>query len=164
MTIVREFRIFCFIAVFAAAGYSQAVTPCEANSDIKKVADGWLRYSAGGFSFCLPSELKPKKAKCFDGGCFRFDGEGMILMIDLDAAAGRPNSQRHLKTYREEFISVDGKPAWIWYFETDGKMKGSSGVSIKVNDREKANMYFFSAEPGRHDLARKIFTTIRFNY
>jgi len=124
----------------------------------------WRRVVLGGISICIPTNLREIKQRCFDGGCYRFENEEFVLTADLDPAAGRPTSQKRYPSYNEQYTKVDGKPAWIWYFERTGEYKGNSGINIKLKEDGEyvMGLYLYSKEAGNHKLANKIFNTIRF--
>lgn len=162
--------IMCFLLGLSSLSYSQidrSTTALDESLCVENAADstrGWQRVVLRQFSICIPPDLKRVSMKCFDGGCYRFENEQLSLDIDVNEAAWRPSSPKYLPSYKEEIKVIDGKSAWIWYFENDGTFRGKSGVVIKLEEKRgyALGVYLSSKEPGKHELARKIFKTIKF--
>lgn len=163
---MKVFLTFAALLVLSISAYSQTNSDDCAAWEIpgaSKVANGWERHFVGRLSVCLPIELRPVKLECFEGGCGLFESQRFSFSIDFNLAAWRPTSEKYLPTYKEEVTTLDGKQAWIWYFEQDGKFKGTSGIKLKVKGKDEYDLglYFSSAQPGYHDLAKKIFNSIK---
>ena len=116
-------------------------------------------------SFCLTIELEEVRLSCYDGGCGLFKSKRFRVSIDANLAAWRPTSERYLPTYQEQFVTVDGRPAWAWSFqEPKREFRYSFGILVKrKTDKYDFGLYFSSTEPGHEDLARAIFQSIRFS-
>jgi hypothetical protein len=157
---------FAVLLVLSLCTYSQENSNDCPTSEIPaatKDANVWKRHFVGRVSVCLPAELLPVKLECYDGGCGLFKSPRFSFTVDFNLAAWRPSSERYLPSYKEEFTSVNGFEAWIWYFEENGKSKGSSGMKLKINGKGEYDfgIYFHSTQPGYHELAKKIFYSIR---
>jgi hypothetical protein len=163
MKLLSTIGILLLLSSYAFSQESSNDCPSLEIRSADRTANRWQRHFVGSVSVCLPIELRPVNLECFEGGCALFKSERFSFNVDFNLAAWRPTSQKYLPTYKEDFSTLNGKQAWIWYFERDGKYRGVSGVKLKVEAKNEYDLglYFYSAEPGYRDLAETIFRSVK---
>lgn len=120
------------------------------------------------FSFCLPPEITPRKAKGIDSAIWKYASDGLELTIDLGLYSGKPSNLKKELEYREERMRIGGKKAVMVFFRSDDasdvKLPYVSAVYFANIGLRKNKLFLYATCASRHkqDIARKIFLSLEF--
>jgi hypothetical protein len=164
LTLPIIFALF-LIPCLAQQTKNQSIVVEELKPFDVKDYEGWQKVELNALTFYIPSILKRKEVKCYDGGCYHFESDDLLFRIDLDPAAGRPTFERTYPSYSDKITQIDGKYAWIWFFQDEGDYKYLSGVNFWDERSRKygAGIYLSSKTTDTKQMAEKIFRSIKFN-
>ena len=159
------FLLLSSVVVSVHGQEGQEACPAITWPEETKAAVNLKRHVVSSVSFCLPTELEEVKGTCYEGGCGLFESKRFRVSIDANLAAWRPTSDKYLPTYEEKFVTIDGKPAWIWSFhQPKREFPYTYGTLVKrKTDKYDFGLYFSSTELGHEDLSKVIFQSIRFS-
>jgi len=112
----------------------------------------------------IPSNLKKKDKKCYEGGCWEFADDEMTLTVDWNDAAWRPTFEKQNADYTEDYVLVDGVRTKMWSWPNGGNYRFISGATFAIERGHKVGLgiYLSSKSQDTRELAKKIFSSVKF--
>ena len=146
--IIGLLYIFClyYSAMSQEPKISSGMASCETTIQRGKVGNGQtdlrqvdLRFG----SISIPSDMERKDKKCYEGNCWEFTNNELVLSIDWNSAAWRPTSERQNSDFVEDYLLVDGVRTKMWSWTEGGTYKFVSGANYATEKKYRVGQRLF---------------------
>lgn len=125
------------------------VNYCSQDSDASKF-EGWKKIEERTFSFYAPEDIKGGAKRGIDTAVYQYEGGGFIISFDIGALANPA------PRFTSKEVTIDSQTGLIAHGVRQSRLY------VKLNKYTNFNMYVASGDPGRREIAEKMFMSLRF--
>lgn len=143
------------------------LTTVKAQNTINDESENWKKINLPEFSFSVPKDIKDLQSTGIHSQIWQSESEDIFLSIELsDYVFPSVGGLKEKPTFREKFIEIDGKNAYLIFYkleDPDEEYKYASEIYFTFkNKKRKLSLKVYSKSEDDRKIAEKIFLSVKF--